>query len=81
MADIVSPLPGTFYTAPAPDQPPFVQPGDTIAAGQTVGIVEVMKQFSEIQSEVAGTVKSIEVKNGESVNPGTVLVVVQEGEQ
>ncbi|GAA1821397.1 acetyl-CoA carboxylase [Nesterenkonia flava] len=79
MADIISPLPGVFYTSPGPDKPPFVTVGDSIDAGQAVGLVEVMKQFTEIRSEVSGTVKSVEVENGATVNPGTVLVVVDEG--
>lgn len=78
MADIVSPLPGVFYVAPAPDKPPYVNVGDTVEVGQTIGLVEVMKQFTEIKSEVAGTVKSVEAENAAVVNPGSVLVVVDE---
>lgn len=78
MADIVSPLPGVFYTRPAPDQDPFVKPGDRVQPGQPIGIVEVMKQFNEIQAEVAGVVASVELENGATVNPGDVLVVLTE---
>lgn len=78
MADIVSPLPGVFYTSPGPDKDPFVSPGDTVEPGQAVGLVEVMKQFTEIRSEVSGTVSSVEVGNGATVTPGTVLVVLDE---
>lgn len=79
MADVVSPLPGVFYAAPAPEKDPFVKPGDHIEKDQAVGLVEVMKQFSEIKSEVSGTVKSVEVTDGDTVNPGSVIVVVEEG--
>lgn len=79
MADIVSPIPGIFYVAPAPDKPPFVSPGDTVEVGQTVGMVEIMKQFNDIKSDVSGTVESVEVENAAPVTPGMVLVKVSEG--
>lgn len=78
MAQIVSPLPGIFYTRPGPDKDPFVRPGDKVAAGQAVGIVEVMKQFSEITSDVTGTVVSVNAAEGDEVVPGDVLVEVSE---
>ncbi|MGW4485058.1 acetyl-CoA carboxylase [Amycolatopsis sp. NPDC004368] len=78
MSDILSPLPGIFYTRPGPDKEPFVQPGDRIEAGAAVGIVEVMKQFTEIRAESAGTVVSINVADGGTVTPGEVLVVVED---
>ncbi|MFC6353528.1 acetyl-CoA carboxylase biotin carboxyl carrier protein, partial [Rothia nasimurium] len=61
-----------------PDSP-FVSPGDTVEVGQTVGMVEIMKQFNEIKSEVSGTVESVEVENAAPVTPGMVLVKVSEG--
>jgi acetyl-CoA carboxylase biotin carboxyl carrier protein len=79
MADIVSPLPGMFYASPGPDKDPFVAPGDRVEAGQVVGLIEVMKQFSEIRSEVAGVVESIAISDGAAVTPGTVLMTVTEG--
>lgn len=78
MADIISPLPGVFYVAPGPDKDPFVQPGDHIEVGQTIGLIEVMKQFTEIRSDVAGTLESIAVDNAAMINPGTVLATVRE---
>ena len=78
MADVVSPLPGTFYRAPGPDKPPFVEPGATIEAGQTVGIVEIMKQFTEIPAPVSGTVGDFQVDDQGSVNPGDVIVTITE---
>lgn len=79
MTEITSPLPGMFYRSPGPDKEPFIRVGDKIEPGQVVGLVEVMKQFSEIRSEVSGIAVSIEVENGATVNPGTTLVVVDEG--
>lgn len=78
MTEIVSPLPGVFYRSPGPDKDPFLHPGDKVESGQAVGLVEVMKQFTEITSNVSGTVASIEVENAATVNPGTVLVIVDE---
>lgn len=79
MSEITSPLPGIFYRSPGPDKDPFVRVGDNIEPGQVVGLVEVMKQFSEVRSEISGTVSSVEVENGGTVNPGTLLVIVDEG--
>lgn len=78
MAQIVSPLPGVFYTRPGPDKDPFVLPGDKVRAGQAVGIVEVMKQFSEITADVSGTVVSVNAAEGDEVMPGDVLVEISE---
>jgi acetyl-CoA carboxylase biotin carboxyl carrier protein len=79
VATVVSPLPGIFYRKPSPDQPPFVKEGDTVTIGQTLGIVEIMKQFTEIQSDVAGVLESFEVKDGDMVNPGDTIIVIREG--
>lgn len=79
MANIVSPLPGIFYRKPGPGKPPFANEGDTIEVGQTVGIVEIMKQFTEIQSDVAGVLESFAVNEGDMVNPGDTIMVVREG--
>ena len=80
MANIVSPLPGVFYRKPGPGKPPFANEGDTIEVGQTVGIIEIMKQFTEIQSDVAGTLESFTVNEGEMVNPGDTIIVIREGQ-
>ncbi|WDF33976.1 acetyl-CoA carboxylase [Arthrobacter agilis] len=78
MADIVSPLPGIFYRKPGPDKDPYAQEGDQIEAGQTVGVVEIMKQFSEIRSEVSGVLESFAVEDAGTVNPGEVIATVRE---
>lgn len=70
---IVAPLVGTFYQAPAPDVPPFVEVGDHIDDGDVVCIVEAMKSMNEIQSEVKGVVKEICVENAQMVEFGQVL--------
>ncbi len=78
MADIISPLPGIFYRKPAPDKEPFANEGDRIEAGQTVGMVEIMKQFSEVRSDVSGTLERFTVDDAGTVNPGDVIAVVAE---
>lgn len=75
--EIVSPLPGTFYRSPSPDAPPFVIEGATVRTGDVIGIVEVMKQFSEVTADVDGVVVSILVDSGDAVEPGQTLVVVE----
>jgi acetyl-CoA carboxylase biotin carboxyl carrier protein len=79
VATIDSPLPGIFYRKPGPDKPPFVNEGDAVPVGQTLGIVEIMKQFTEIQSDVAGVLESFGVKDGDMVNPGDTIIVIREG--
>lgn len=74
---IVSPMVGTFYSAPSPNAKPFVQVGDTVAPGQVVCIVEAMKLMNEIEAEVAGKVIKICVSDGEAVEYGQVLMYVE----
>lgn len=76
MSDIISPLPGIFYRRPSPDKPAFVEEGDAVEAGQTIGLVEIMKQFSELKADAAGTISSLPVEDGGMVNPGDVVAVI-----
>lgn len=73
---VKAPLVGTFYSASAPDAAPFVQVGDTVTQGQTLGIIEAMKLMNEIESDYAGTVKEILVENGQMVEYGQPLFVI-----
>ncbi len=73
MAQILSPLPGTFYRTAAPDKPPYKADGDAVAVGDVVGLIEVMKSFHEIKSEVAGTNITFVADNEEPVMAGAVL--------
>lgn len=74
---VLSPLPGTFYRKPAPDADDYVRVGEHIAAGAVLGLVEVMKQFSELTAEVAGTLVAFHVADGDPVEPGQLLAVIQ----
>ena len=74
MAEIKSPIPGTFYRRPSPEDPPFKEEGDTVAVGDVVGLVEVMKSFIEVKADFAGTIEAFKVENEEPVSAGAVLV-------
>ena len=74
---IKSPIVGTFYSAPSPTKPPFVKVGDKVNEGDTVCIVESMKVMNEIQADISGTVKSIAVKDGEAVEFGQPLIIIE----
>lgn len=56
---ILSPLPGTFYRKPAPDKPVYKSDGDTVAAGEVIGLVEVMKSFNEVKADVGGKIAQL----------------------
>lgn len=75
---IKSPLPGTFYHAASPEDPPFKKIGDSVAVGEPVGLVEVMKNFMEIKSTAAGVVTKILLDNGSAVSAGQDLIELEE---
>lgn len=75
--EIKSPMIGTFYRSSSPDTPPFVSVGDKISKGQTVCIIEAMKLFNEIESEVSGTVVKVMAENATPVEYDQVLFVVE----
>lgn len=68
---------GTFYAAPKPGAPAFVNVGDTVEVGQVLCIVEVMKLMNNIEAKVAGTVKEILVENEDAVEHGQTLMVIE----
>ena len=71
---ITSPFVGTFYRAPSPDAPPFIEVGEIVRKGQVVCIVEAMKLMNEIEAEADGKVVEILAKNGEHVEYGQGLI-------
>jgi acetyl-CoA carboxylase biotin carboxyl carrier protein len=73
LAEVHSPMVGTFYRAPAPDAPSYVETGDRVEKGQTLCILEAMKLMNELEAEVSGTVREICVENAEPVEFGQVL--------
>ncbi|NJP08135.1 MAG: acetyl-CoA carboxylase biotin carboxyl carrier protein [Leptolyngbyaceae cyanobacterium RU_5_1] len=77
--EILSPMVGTFYRAPVPDEPPYVEVGDRIRVGQTVCIIEAMKLMNEIEAESAGEIVEILVQNGDPVEYNQPLMRVVPG--
>ncbi|MEM8614776.1 MAG: acetyl-CoA carboxylase biotin carboxyl carrier protein, partial [Cyanobacteria bacterium P01_H01_bin.105] len=76
--EITSPMVGTFYRSPAPDESPFVDAGDRIKPGQTVCIIEAMKLMNELEAEVSGEIVEILVQNAEPVEFGQPLMRVKQ---
>ena len=77
LKEIKSPMVGTFYRSSGPDKPAFVKPGDSISSGSVVCIVEAMKLFNEIESEVSGTIVKIMVEDASPVEYDQVLFLVE----
>ena len=74
---VKAPLVGTFYRKPSPDIDPFVKVGDIVKKGQVLCIIEAMKMMNEIKSEFDGEVSSIEIEDGQPVEFGQTIIVIQ----
>lgn len=77
LLEVTAELPGTFYTRESPSADPYVTVGATVSAGDTVGLIEVMKMFNPVVSTVDGTVREICVESEDSVDVGDVLLRVE----
>ena len=77
--EVQTPIPGVFYRRPSPDQPEYRVPGDRVGIGDTIGLVEVMKQYAEIKAGADGTVVSFEVENEAVIGPGDVVAIIETG--
>jgi len=75
---VTAPMVGTYYSAPSPGAPQYVQVGDTVNEGDTLCIVEAMKMMNQIEAEVSGTIKSIRAQNGDPVEYGQILFVIDQ---
>jgi acetyl-CoA carboxylase biotin carboxyl carrier protein len=75
--EVTAPMVGTFYRAPSPDALPFVEVGSVVREGQPLCLIEVMKLFTTINSEIAGRVGQIGAENGELVEYGRTLFVIE----
>ena len=73
---VTSPMTGIYYTSPSPSSPPFVKTGESVTAGQVVGLIEAMKVFNEILAPVSGTVQDMPVETGQLVQPGQPLLYI-----
>jgi len=71
---VLSPMTGVFYRTASPEAPPFVEVGDRVEEGQTIGLIEAMKVFSEIPADRSGRVHEVLVPNGQLVSQGDLLM-------
>jgi acetyl-CoA carboxylase biotin carboxyl carrier protein len=74
---IRTPLPGTFYRRPSPDADPYVGEGDSVKAGDVVGLIEIMKTFHEIRSDTDGVVARFLVENEDLVDAGQDIIALE----
>jgi len=74
---VTAPMVGTFYTTPAPKEPPYVQVGDEVKPGDVLGIIEAMKIMNEIECEVHGRVKKLVAEHGQPVEYGQTLMLIE----
>jgi acetyl-CoA carboxylase biotin carboxyl carrier protein len=72
--ELLAPLPGVFYRKPAPDKPAYKSEGDAVAAGDVVGLIEVMKSFIEVQAEASGKIVRFFIGDEEPVMAGQPLL-------
>ena len=77
--EVVSPVPGTFFRRPDPDSDPFFSDGDTVSAGDVIGLVEIMKNFQDVEAEVDGTLVEFLVGNEDAVQAGQAVAVIDDG--
>jgi acetyl-CoA carboxylase biotin carboxyl carrier protein len=73
---IRAPMVGTFYRASSPDASPFVEVGQTVKAGDTLCVIEAMKLMNEIEADISGVIKAIQVENGQAVEYGQPMFVI-----
>ena len=73
-----APMVGTFYSSSSPGAPPYVQVGDRVSEGDTLCIIEAMKMMNQIEADVSGVIKSIRVQNGDPVEYGQTLFVIDQ---
>jgi acetyl-CoA carboxylase biotin carboxyl carrier protein len=76
--EVTAPMVGTYYAASSPGAAPYVQVGDRVNEGDTLCIIEAMKMMNQIEADVSGVVKSIRIQNGEPVEFGQVLFVIDQ---
>jgi acetyl-CoA carboxylase biotin carboxyl carrier protein len=73
---VKAPMVGTFYASASPGTPPFVKVGQQVKAGETLGVIEAMKMFNQIEADVAGTMQAILVENGQPVEFDEPMFVI-----
>jgi acetyl-CoA carboxylase biotin carboxyl carrier protein len=78
--EVMTPVPGTFYRRPDPDSEPFKTEGDAVQAGETIALVEIMKNFQEVNADASGELVEFLVENEDTVDAGQPVAVLDEGE-
>ena len=76
--NVLSPMVGTFYGCPSPDEPPYVKVGDSVKEGDTLCIIEAMKMMNQIEADVSGVIKSVKVQNGDPVEFDQIIFVIDQ---
>lgn len=74
---VQAPFPGVFYRCPAPDKPPFIEPGQPVEPDTTIGLLEVMKQFVELKAEMSGTLTAFEVEDESVLEAGQAVATIE----
>ena len=77
--EVLTPVPGTFYRRPDPDSDPFFADGDSVSVGDTIGLVEIMKNFQEVKAEAGGTLSEFLVANEDTVDAGQAIARLDSG--
>lgn len=77
MTVVSTPMPGVFYRKPSPDAENFVEPGDRVTNGQTIGLIEIMKSFSELKATTDGVLKKFFVDNEDEVSIAQEIAVIE----
>jgi acetyl-CoA carboxylase biotin carboxyl carrier protein len=75
--EVRAPMSGVFYRSPAPDQPPYVEVGDTVKKKQVLGLLETMKVFQKIKSPSAGKIAEIVAENEVSLSDGDLIFIIE----
>jgi biotin carboxyl carrier protein len=75
--EVLSPLPGIFYRSPAPEKPPYKEHGDQVADGDVIGLVEVMKQFTQIHADAGGKIIRFLVDNEAPIESGQPVLLIE----
>jgi acetyl-CoA carboxylase biotin carboxyl carrier protein len=76
--EVLTPIPGVFYRRPDPESEPFASEGDTVEAGATIGLVEIMKNFQAVEAEAGGTLVEFLVDNEDAVVAGQAIAVIDD---
>lgn len=75
--NILAMMPGVFYRKPSPEEPNFKNEGDAVEKGDVIGLIEVMKTFHPVTSEVSGTLKAFHMEESDAIAPGAVLAEIE----